>query len=244
LPKEFAAGHLDGSRNAPGVQLVQATDEYMAVRNARVVLVDDREIRATMTASWLIQMGWQDVFVLSGGIGSQKLVSGDRMARTPGFSASNEISPRELKEQLENGLAITVIDLATSREYRKAHIPPARWAIRSRLADDLARIPTPQKFIATSPDGTLAHFAAADIKKARPGVPVEVLRGGTAAWVETGYVTEAGMAAPLSIVEDVLYKPYENNSAPEADMKAYLDWEVELVEALEKDGSLSFRRFN
>src|SRR6185503_17893071 len=40
-PEEYAAGHLAAARSAPGGQLVQATDAYMATRNARIVLVDD-----------------------------------------------------------------------------------------------------------------------------------------------------------------------------------------------------------
>ena len=57
-PEEFAAGHLPGATGAPGGQLVQATDEYLVTRGARVVLADSDGIGATMTASWLIQMGW------------------------------------------------------------------------------------------------------------------------------------------------------------------------------------------
>src|SRR3979490_3240638 len=34
-PEEFEAGHLPGFRSAPGGQLVQATDEWVGVRNAR-----------------------------------------------------------------------------------------------------------------------------------------------------------------------------------------------------------------
>ncbi|HEV8110974.1 MAG TPA: rhodanese-like domain-containing protein, partial [Burkholderiales bacterium] len=55
--EEFERGHVAGSRHAPGGQLVQASDEYVAVRNARVVLVDPERVRAVMTASWLEQMG-------------------------------------------------------------------------------------------------------------------------------------------------------------------------------------------
>ena len=65
---EFDAGHLSGSFHAPGGQLVQATDEYVATRNARLVLVDDNGVRATMTASWLRQLGWDDAVVLAGGL--------------------------------------------------------------------------------------------------------------------------------------------------------------------------------
>ena len=44
---------------------MQATDQYAGTLGARIVLVDDAEVRAVMTASWLKQMGWKDVFVLA-----------------------------------------------------------------------------------------------------------------------------------------------------------------------------------
>ena len=36
------------------------------VRGARILLTDDRGVRADMTASWLAQMGWE-TYVLEGG---------------------------------------------------------------------------------------------------------------------------------------------------------------------------------
>ncbi|MBK7472160.1 MAG: hypothetical protein IPI73_17665 [Betaproteobacteria bacterium] len=36
-PEEYLAGHLPGSRSAPGGQLVQSVDHYVGVRNARIV---------------------------------------------------------------------------------------------------------------------------------------------------------------------------------------------------------------
>ena len=53
-PAEYAAGHLPGAISAPGGQLVQATDQYVGTLGARLVLVDDLEVRAVMTASWLL----------------------------------------------------------------------------------------------------------------------------------------------------------------------------------------------
>ncbi|MBH5398720.1 thiosulfate sulfurtransferase [Bradyrhizobium sp. CNPSo 4010] len=64
--EEYAAGHLSGFRHYPGGQLVQETDMAAPVRGARIVLTDDRCVRADMTASWLAQMGWE-VYVLEGG---------------------------------------------------------------------------------------------------------------------------------------------------------------------------------
>ena len=63
---EYAAGHIRGFRHYPGGQLVQEIDMAAPIRGARIVLTDDRRVRADMTASWLAQMGW-DVVVLDGG---------------------------------------------------------------------------------------------------------------------------------------------------------------------------------
>jgi len=63
---EYTAGHLRGFRHYPGGQLVQEIDMAAPVRGARIVLTDDKSVRADMTASWLAQMGWE-VYVLDGG---------------------------------------------------------------------------------------------------------------------------------------------------------------------------------
>jgi rhodanese-related sulfurtransferase len=64
--EEYTAGHLAGFRHYAGGQLVQEIDMAAPVRGARLVLTDDRSVRADMTASWLAQMGWE-VYVLDGG---------------------------------------------------------------------------------------------------------------------------------------------------------------------------------
>lgn len=63
LPEQFALRPRAEFRNAPGGQLVQETDMFAPVRGARIVLADDLGAQASMTASWLAQMGWE-VFVL------------------------------------------------------------------------------------------------------------------------------------------------------------------------------------
>ena len=57
--EEYSAGHLPGFRHYPGGQLVQEIDMAAPVRGARIVLTDDRSVRADMTASWLAQIGWE-----------------------------------------------------------------------------------------------------------------------------------------------------------------------------------------
>ncbi len=68
--EEYAAGHIAGFRHYPGGQLVQEIDMAAPVRGARILLTDDRSVRADMTASWLAQMGWE-TYVLDGGYDHQ-----------------------------------------------------------------------------------------------------------------------------------------------------------------------------
>jgi rhodanese-related sulfurtransferase len=243
LPEEYRAGHPIGSRNAPGGQLIQATDEYAPVRNARLVLVDDIEVRAVTTASWLIQMGWRDVFVLSGGVEALPRVEGIHAPEVAGYRPQQTLSARELKKMLDARSPHTLIDLGDSRRYRQGHIPRAAWAVRSRLPWELPGGASQGRIVLTSTDGVLAHLAAADLKYALPEASVFVLEGGTAAWSASGFPLEQGSIRLLSSADDVWYKPYEHKDAPESAMQAYLDWEVALLEKIERDGTLAFRRF-
>ena len=144
-PEEYLAGHLAGARSAPGGQLVQETDAHIATWNARVVLVDDNGVRATMTASWLKQMGWNDVSVLVADASAGDWEIGPRMPRVLGLAgaAVRSIEPAALQARLAAGDA-AVIDLETSRRYAQGHIPGAWFALRSRLAEDLGKLPKPR----------------------------------------------------------------------------------------------------
>ena len=243
MPKEFEAGYLEGARNAPGGQLVQATDEYVAVHNARLVLVDDNEVRATMTASWLVQMGWTDVYVLEGGIGDGPLVLGPHRAKILGFEEEESLSPVALKGMLDSGEKLAVVDLGSSVEYKDRHIPGAWWGVRSRLSSDLSRIPPMDSFVLTSPDATLAHLSVKEVEACRTGATVQVLNGGTSAWIAAGLPISEGMERAISETDDVWYKPYEQTDTPYEAMRDYLTWEVALLEKLERDGDARFRTF-
>ncbi|PNU05554.1 thiosulfate sulfurtransferase [Novosphingobium guangzhouense] len=67
LPEEFEAGHLAGSISSPGGQLLAVSHRTVAVRGARIVLIDDAvgDVRAITTAYWLKQRGW-DVRIYDG----------------------------------------------------------------------------------------------------------------------------------------------------------------------------------
>lgn len=240
--EEYLAAHLPGARHAPGGQLVQASDEYIGVRNARIVLIDDCAVRGVMTASWLVQMNWPDVYVLTAGPDAFT-----ESGPPPGaeIKKAETITPYELDAVLASGEAVAVVDLAPSRDYRRGHIPGAFWAIRSRFAKDHIFMAPVGLLVLTSPDGELAHLAAAEVARLLPRTIVRVLGGGTRAWQKTGLPLEAGETQMLSRADDVWYKPYDYEAAETVRrrMEEYLAWEIGLPRQLARDGVMQFRRF-
>src|SRR5579863_6263723 len=146
-PAEYEAGHLPGAVSAPGGQLVQATDQYVGTLGARIVLVDDAEVRAAMTASWLRQMGWRDVFILTEK-GTETGWPG-APALTVDMPPGSGIDCKELSDLLSRNEA-TIVDLSLSRNYLAHHIPGAWFAIRTRLAGALEKIPLRGTLVLTS----------------------------------------------------------------------------------------------
>ncbi len=240
-PEEYLEAHRPGTRSAPGGQLVQATDTYVATRNARLVLFDDDGVRASMTASWLRQMGWNDAVVAapharvgeSGPSGSAAVVP----------EPVNPIDAATLVAQPRTDAV--VIDFATSLSYRRrGHLPGAFWAVRSRLAEARRVIGPADEIVLTSPDGTLAALAAGDVAAHWPDAQVSVLVGGTRAWLAAGGEPEIGFTSPTTTVDDIWYKPYDHDDGdPERHMQDYLTWEVALVEQLDRDPTVSFPTF-
>jgi rhodanese-related sulfurtransferase len=240
---EFEAGRIPGSVHAPGGQLVQATDEFVAVRNARIVLVDPERVRSVMTASWLNQMGWDDVHVLEPegdfGFGEITLARGPRAPRMP--------APPEWPASGAAELAsATIIDLASSLRYRRKHIPGAWWAVRARLAEAREKIGAAKEIVLASDDGLVARFAAPEAQALWPEAQVKVLAGGNAAWFAAGLAEEKGMTRPTTSLDDVWYKPYdhEHESDYEKHARAYLDWEVALVEQIKRDPAIRFKSYD
>lgn len=243
-PEEYAAGHLRGARNAPGGQLVQATDEYAAVRNARFVLVDDTDVRAVMTAHWLKQMGMENVFVLRGGIGQMELVRGSREKPFTGTfpePSVNKISALVLQSLLGRKQPPLVLNVGASKRHKTAHIPGAVWVIRAYLEKVHGTFPDAKEVILTSDTGRLACFAAKDAEALWPNASIRVLRGGNDAWAAAGLPLEAGLKAEFCPVDDIWYKPYEDTNADRESMKEYFAWEAGLVESTKADGCVEFR---
>jgi rhodanese-related sulfurtransferase len=237
--EEFEAKRIAGSRHAPGGQLVQATDEYIGVRNARVVLVDPERVRSVMTASWLNQMGAEEVYVLepegADGFAGWPAESGARKQPVLGFKAWETTSDIE---------AATVLDFSTSLRFYARHIPGAWWVVRSRLSQAKEKIGSEKSLVLTSEDGVLAHLAAPEVAALWPQAKVRVLDGGNAAWSAAGGPSETGVERATTERDDVWYKPYDHAAGYEQHARDYLAWEVALVDQIRRDPTIRFRVFS
>jgi rhodanese-related sulfurtransferase/predicted metal-dependent enzyme (double-stranded beta helix superfamily) len=237
-PEEYLAGHLPGARSAPGGQLVQATDAYVGTRNARIVLVDSDGVRARMTAAWLVQMGLPDVHVLDEGADASEIGSEPQtVLRADAAPAS--IGVDELAALLAGGAAV-VVDIEGSIAYRDGHIPGAWFAIRSRLAQSLPKLPGDGLLVLTSRDGVLAALAAAELE-ALAKRPVKTLAGGTAAWQRAGRPLASGEERMADGTLDAWSRPYDRGSDVADAMRAYLAWETGLLAQIARDGDARFR---
>jgi rhodanese-related sulfurtransferase len=240
-PEEYEAGHVKGVRSAPGGQLVQETDNYLATWGARVVLADTDGVRAIMTASWLKQMGWDEVAVIRLQDIPGSWMTGQHRPRALGLGRKRValVSPVELKQRLDAG-TVTVIDLDYSKSYRNGHIPGAWFATRTRLGAALEKLPPAESIVLTSPDGDLAQVAAEEFA-GRTALPVAALEGGTRAWTLVGYPLASGADRMAETPDDVWLPAREQGGDRESAMRAYLAWEIDLVNQMATDNDHRFK---
>ncbi|OUY07613.1 rhodanese homology domain-containing protein [Acinetobacter populi] len=238
--EEYITAHIPDSRWIAGGQLVQETDHYASVRGARIVLLDDALVRAYMTGSWLAQMNWE-VYVLEDDYATILTEQGAWQAKVPANHIEHAISVTELAEWIAQQQDVTILDFTTSANYKKGHIPTAKWALRKDI-DALfqnGKIATDQPIVVTCGTSLLAQYAVSQIEKWTQQ-PVYVLQGGNAAWKAQGNAVDTENHVLLSEQIDRYKRPYEGTDNSEQAMNAYLEWEYGLVDQLKADNTHGF----
>jgi rhodanese-related sulfurtransferase len=135
-PAEFANGHFTAAAPTPGGQLVQATDDFIAVRRSRLVLVDTPDlVRSANTAQWLrfLHDGPIAVVVFEP---SLDLVRGRRLSLTP--PVARRVTWKELS-QWDSREDVVLVDVRESRRYAAGHVVGSVHARREHLEEIVSR---------------------------------------------------------------------------------------------------------
>jgi rhodanese-related sulfurtransferase len=210
----------------------QATDQYLAVRGARIVVFDAEGVRAPVVASWLRQMGW-DACVLQEGINAA-LTHQAPEVQTPVVSM---LSDSGLASALAQGAQ--AVDVRPGMRYRAGHIAGAQWSIRPRL-HRLALDPA-RAVVLLAEDVAVAAWAAEDLRAL--GVQdIKVNTGTPASWQAAGIAQAATPAVPADDeCIDYLFFVHDRHDGNKAAARQYLAWETNLVKQIDERELAGYR---
>lgn len=235
--EEFAASGVPGFVHAPGGQLIQATDQWVGVKGARIVVLDREQVRAPVVAGWLRQLG-HEAFVLDGGTAAAAAYDWRRPLATPSdLPQLHPLSAAETADRLGSGAA-RVLDLRSGMSYRAGHIAGATWTIRPRIAADAAG--AARTIVLVADDPSVAALAAIDIKEAG-AQDIRILVGGHEAWRSAGLPVERSPDRPSDAdCIDCLFFTHDRHSNADA-ARQYLAWETGLLGQLDEQERGVFR---
>lgn len=224
--EEFAMNGLPGAQNTPGGQMIQATDQFVGVRNARIVLYDSDGVRANTVASWLKQMG-HDVAVLQDGIQSKASLERPQIDHRLGLTP---IGIEKLQETLRANSA-SVLDIRGSMQYRHAHLLNSIWAIRPRLQEIISD--TSKSIVIISDDPALTYGALLELEGSGLGIHLYEVEGSQLPKeLET---ISSKVFPPDSDCIDFLFFVHDRHDGNKDAARRYLEWETGLIAQLDED---------
>jgi len=234
--EEVAERAVDGFMHAPGGQLIQATDQWIGVRGARVLLADDEEVRAPVVAAWLRQLG-HEACVLAGGLAAARRLRWPQ-PRWPAPPPLATISPAAAVTATRRG-GLRIIDVRAGTRFRQGHIAEANWSIRPRLAVTPGDASTPIALVAEEPGiAALAGIELADLGCAE----VCALDGDEAAWRAAGFhIVKSGDVPADADMIDFLFFTARRHEGDANAARQYLAWETGLVGQLDAQERAAFR---
>lgn len=235
--EEFAAATLAGAAHAPGGQLIQATDQYLGVRNSRLILLDHEQVRAPVVASWLYQLGF-DVAVLEEGIATD-LQLGTAATKLPALAPADVT---ELTRQLEQKTAV-LIDIRSSAAFRQRHVAGSRWSVRARLDALLKALPDlPQQVALIADTAALAALAALDVREAGVAQVAWIGEAGLSALAAAGFPFNDNGTLPADADRiDYLFFVHDRHEGNRQAAEQYLAWETALIGQCQHDELRAFR---
>lgn len=232
---EVASRPVPAAVHAPGGQLIQATDQWVGVKGARLVIIDDDGVRAPMVAQWLAQLG-HDAWVLDGGVAAAERLSVRDVARS-GIDPVPRVAIEDVGALLRGGALL--VDLRASAAYKSGHIDGASWCIRPRLG----RLGAGQagRVLMLAGDAQEVALAAVDLSELG-WLDIRHVGGDAKVWREAGLaiVPDRGTLADSERI-DFLFFVHDRHEGNAAAARRYLEWETGLLAQLDAQERGAFR---
>jgi len=219
--------------NIPGGQLIQATDKYIGVWKATVILIDDGDlIRAGTTSFWLKKMGYE-VYILKEGL---------LKAQTLKFTKEIDHKLIDLDfinlEDLVKIKKQILYDIRSSKDFCKMRIKNSIWLNRAHLYRKKTKTDDP--IIIITDNLEKASLIVQDLKQKDKGAIIKVYK-----WNQneiTSYpslidVTIETLSEQNNI--DFNFHTHMRHNGNKEHAKQYLEWEINLVSKMDKQ-ELSF----
>lgn len=230
---ERSALPVPGAVPALTGQLVQATDQYVGVRHARLILMDDTGLRAGLAGIFLRALGFE-VHVLA--------LGDDRGAGVPVVppvsltppAAPPEIGPRAAWAATLQG--VPLLDLRSSSEWEERRLSCTRRAMRTDLPDV---VPASVRHVLLQ--GEAGVVAAASVDLAEAGIAAQWLSADFDACAAAGWPVET-MRRPLDrhLARDRVWFVHDRHDGNAEASRRYLAWEMGLIAQLDAEERSAF----
>lgn len=237
-PEEFSLRTIPGAQHTPGGQLVQATDQFVGVRGARLVVFDDENVRAPAMASWLAMLGWE-VAVLTNAFTHQWETNATPQHIKPQthVNAVTTISAEQLKNV--NTATTRCVDVRASTKYRGAHLKGFVWSIRPHLK----QLPSIKgaHVIVVADDVAIAQLAALELSEAGASL-IQINIDTVEQWRAAGLEITSSPACPTDQDSiDYLFFVHDRHDGNRAAAMRYLEWEINLLSQIDEQEKQSYR---
>lgn len=238
---EFKAGHLANSVNAPGGQLLQATDLSIGVRGSRVLVLDDDNVRAPLVALWLRRLGF-DAALVDGGIAARLSLPRQRRFQPTPLPLRHTAELAAIRAATDGRTPPVLVDLRGSQVYRRGHPHGAVWSIRPRLVADVRKArqgDTARSVLIVFDEPDVAALAAIDLREAGWTDVSAVL---AAQAQEAGWPSDVTPQSPADAdAIDYLLFVHDRHDGNLDSARRYLEWETGLLAQCTADELATFR---
>ena len=219
--------------NVPGGQLVQATDKYIGVWKATVILVDDGDlIRAGTTSFWLKKMGFK-VYILKEGLLKAKKLKFQKEVSSKIINL-HSITLEDLGRVKNQAL----YDIRPSSEFCKTRIKNSIWLNRASL--NKQNINMDDQIVIITDKLDKASLVIRDLREMDKEVTVKVYKWNQSEIKNCGPIIDK-TTKPLSEQNniDFNFHTHMRHKGNKEHAKQYLEWEINLVEKMDEQ-ELSF----